>query len=105
MKLMTKEIERKLPPLYSQDGKKPEEVKIIVKYFHPLSKYTLYVTEGSRNEDGDLIFFGYVRSQFNELGYSSLREIEAVRVRGLKMERDLYFGYDHTLAEVQNERL
>jgi len=104
MKLMTKAIEKKLPALYSQDGKDPKDVKIIAKFFHPMSSYTFYATEGERNEDGDLIMFGYVRSQFNELGYVSLKEMEAVRVRGLPMERDMYFE-NHTLAEVKERRL
>ena len=104
MKLMTKAIENKLPALYSQDGKKPEEVKVIAKFFHPMSNYTFYATEGGRNEEGDLIMFGFVRSQSNELGYVSLKEMESLRVRGLPMERDMYFG-DHTLAEVKEQRL
>ncbi len=104
MKLMTKAIEKKLPALYSQDGKDPKDVKIIAKFFHPMSSYTFYATEGERNEDGDLIMFGYVRSQFNELGYVSLKEMEAVRVRGLPMERDMYFE-NHTLADVKERRL
>lgn len=104
MKLMTKAIEKKLPALYSQDGKKPEDVKIIAKFFHPMSSYTFYATEGERNEDGDLIMFGLVRSHETELGYVSLREMESVRVLGLGMERDLYFE-GHTLAEVKEKRI
>jgi len=104
MILLTKEIEKKLPPLYSQDGKKPEDVKVIAKFFHPMSSYTFYATEGSRNEDGDMIMFGLVRAQETELGYVSLREMETVRVRGLRMERDRYFE-GHTLAEVKEKRL
>ena len=104
MKLMTKAIEKKLPALYSQDGKDPKDVKVIVKFFHPLSRYTFYATEGGRNEEGDLIMFGLVRSQETELGYVSLREMEAVRVRGLGMERDRYFE-GHTLAEAKERRI
>jgi hypothetical protein len=103
MKLLTKEIMKKLPPIYTNADKKPEDVPVIVKFFHPLSRYTLYVTEGQLEEDGDWILFGYCVSALgpdcDELGYTSLRELESTVVRGVRVERDMYFG-DHTLAEV-----
>ena len=101
MKLLTKALEKKLPPLYSQDGKDPKDVKVILKLFHPCSSYTFFVTEGSKQEDGDWLFFGLVQGTGpEELGYVSLRELQSVRFRGLPMERDLYFGA-HTLADVK----
>jgi hypothetical protein len=105
MKLMTKEIEKKLPPLYSQDGKDPKDVKIIVKFFHPYANYTFYATEGERDEEGGMTLFGLVRAQENELGYVSLKELETTKVRGLPFERDMYFGYDRTLAEAKEKRI
>jgi len=33
------------------------------------------------------------------LGYFTLRQLEEVKVKGLGIERDLYFGYDHRLDE------
>jgi len=97
MKLMTKEIEKKLPKRYSQEHE--ENPKIIVKYFHPLSDWTWYVIEGERDPDGDFLFFGLVDGFEKELGYFTLRQLEEVKVRGLGIERDLYFGYDHRLDE------
>ena len=105
MKLITKEIERKLPALYSQDGKKPEDVKIIIKFFHCLGNYTWYITEGSKQPDGDWLFFGYARGDFNELGYFKLFELEKVSIRGVKVERDMYFGFDRTLAEAKEKQI
>lgn len=97
MKLITKEIEERLPKLYSQEL----EVNpiIIVKYFHPLSNWTWYAIEGERQSDGDLMFFGMVDGNEKELGYFNLRQLEEVKVGGLGIERDMYFGYNHRLNE------
>jgi len=97
MKLMTKEIEKRVPKLYSQEHE--ENPKIIVKFFHPLSSYTWYVMEGEKSEDGDWMFFGLVNGQEKESGYFTLKQLEEVKVKGLGIERDLYFGYDHRLDE------
>lgn len=90
MKLLTQENRKALPALYSQDGK-GLDATAYVKFFHPSSRYTLYVTEF----DGDDTMFGYVLSPLgqdcDEFGYSSLAEITALKVRGLGVEQDLYF--------------
>ena len=87
MKLLTQEIRRKLPPLYSQDGKGGEAIARI-KFFCPSSSWSWYATEF----DGDDTFFGLVDGQCKELGYFSLRELEEVRgPMGLPIERDLYW--------------
>src|SRR5713101_6199884 len=99
MKLLTQELRKKLPALYSQQHL--EDPLVICKFFHPLSTMTWYAIEGSPvDEDGfydtdkekvDLLFFGWVYSDFPELGYFSLSEMQAVKVRGLGIERDLHF--------------
>ena len=91
MKLMTKEIEKRLEkyPLYSQDGK--EEKAVVCKFFHPWGGWTWYVLEGNKFENGDWEFFGYVEGDFSEFGYFTLSELESVRVMGLGVERDMYF--------------
>lgn len=102
MKLFTKEIEKRMPPLYSTDGLKGER-KVICKFFNPCGSGTWYIVEGERQEDGDWLLFGLVTGLCeDELGYVSLRELAAVRVPpfGLKIERDIYFG-EKTLAEVE----
>jgi hypothetical protein len=96
---MTKEIEAKLPKLYANENKKPEEVPIIVKFFCPWNSWSWYITEGEKQGD-DFLFFGYVEGDFPELGYISLNELESVKgPMGLKIERDMYYG-EHKLSEV-----
>ncbi len=104
MKLLTKAIEAKLPALYTNEDKPKEETPIIVKFFDPTGRYTFYVTEGEKREDGDWLFFGYVESaitpDFDELGYTTLSELESVKGKlGLGIERDLHYE-GHTLDEV-----
>ncbi|MCG3203997.1 MAG: hypothetical protein KCHDKBKB_00674 [Elusimicrobia bacterium] len=87
MKLLTKEILKKLPPLYSQDEKGMEAIAY-VKFFTPDSSWTWYATEF----DGDDTFFGLVDGLERELGYFSLKELESIRGKlGLPVERDLYW--------------
>ena len=99
MKLMTDELEKLFPPLYGTERKDPKDVKIIAKFFHPLSSWTWYATE---YDPKDRLFFGFVRGFENELGYFSLDELESVNVCGLGIERDLHFG-EHTLAEAMEK--
>jgi len=105
MRLLTQEIIERLPSLGSQDGKPPEEVKVVAKFFDPTGSWTWYVTEGDQRDDGDWEFFGLVRGFDTELGYFTLKELESAKneqvgLAALPIERDLYFGFDHTLAEV-----
>ena len=98
MKLLTEEIRRKLPPLYSQDGKGGKAVAY-VKYFSPSSLWSWYATEF----DGEDIFFGLVDGHCKELGYFSLSELESVNgPMGLPIERDLYWQ-PKTLQEIAPE--
>lgn len=88
MKLLTKELEAKLPPLYSQDGKGYEALAY-VKFFTPDSSWTWYATEYDPKER---ICFGLVEGFERELGYFSLDELESVKgALGLSIERDLFF--------------
>lgn len=97
MKLLTKELERRLPPLYSMEKRDPKEVPVVVKFFDPCSQWTWYATE---YDPKDRLFFGYVKGYDNEFGYFSLSELESVTNRfGLGIERDKYFG-SHFLSEV-----
>ena len=70
----------------------------IAKFFNPLGAATWLVTELAR--DGDTLF-GLADLSFGcpELGYFSLREIEAIRLPfGLRIERDLAFTSLHPLS-------
>ena len=96
MELITKELEKQFPALYSTENTRPEEVKIIAKFFDPCSGWTWYATEYDPN---DRMFFGLVRGFETEMGYFSLDELESVKGGlGVGIERDLFFG-NHTLVE------
>jgi len=87
MKLLTKEIKRKLPPLYSQEEKGLEAI-IQVKFFDPCGSWTWYATEF----DGEDTFFGLVDGLEKELGYFSFNELKEYKGKlGIGIERDLYF--------------
>ena len=103
MKLLTQEVLKKLPALYSTEEVPAEEKKIALKFFTPDAQWTWYVIEGERQEDGDYLFFGLVDGQDKELGYFTLNQLMEVRGGlGLPIERDMYFGYDRLLSEFQD---
>ena len=86
MKLMTEEIRKKLPPLGATDDN-PDPI-VQVKFFCPWNHWTWFGYEF----DGEDIFFGFVKGDFDEFGTFSLSELESVRgPLGLTIERDLYF--------------
>lgn len=83
MKLLTKELERKLPKLYSSSN------KAYVKWFTPDANWTWYVMEYDP-ETGDC--YGYIKGSDNEMGYFNINEIKEVRGKlGLPVERDRLF--------------
>lgn len=86
MKLLTKELEKKLPTYEEiQEDKDP---MVIAKYFHPMSSWTWYAI--SYNPE-TRTFFGLVDGQEKEMGSFSLTEMENINIMGLGIERDLYF--------------
>src|SRR5512135_1210194 len=111
MQLLTQELQREIPPLYSQES----EVDPIcrAKFFLPCGPFTWYVIEGStREREGcgfgvncqhrplteydpardDVLFFGYVVGPEAEFGYFTLAELATTRsMFGLSVERDVYF--------------
>ena len=93
MKLLTKEIEKTLPPLYSQD--EVEDPICNLKFFTPDAGWTWFILEGSEQEDGDWLFFAKVISPIvpeGELGYVTLSQLKTVRgALGLPVERDLWW--------------
>jgi len=99
MKIFTKEILKKLPPLYGNENKKPEEIKVPLKLFNPSGVGTWYITE--YNPDTG-IAFGWCDLGCPVLGYVNLDELLSKRFKpfGLKVERDMYWDSNTTLAEV-----
>src|ERR1700730_8725390 len=97
LKLLTKALRKKLPPLYSQEHE--EDPLVICKFFTPDSNWTWYPYEF----DGEDLFFGLIYGLETHLGYFSLHELEAARgPLGLPIERDIHFT-PKTLSEVRKE--
>ena len=89
MKLMTKELEKKLPALYDTEQDVIGTPTVYAKYFHPMSHWTWYATE---YDPETRMFFVLVDGFDKELGYFSLDELEGVRgALGLPIERDAWF--------------
>ena len=100
IKLLTKELEKALPALYSQE--KPPDPLVVCKFFTPDAGWTWFVIEGSPVDDGGycdtdkekvgFLFFGLVCGFDVELGYFLLSELETIRGKfGLPVERDRFF--------------
>lgn len=88
MKLLTKEIEKRLPNLNANVGLGDEAIAQ-VKFFTPDSNWTWYATEYNKEEGA---FFGLVVGFEREFGYFTLAELENTKgPMGLKIERDLWF--------------
>jgi hypothetical protein len=86
MKLLTKALRKRLPPLYATEHE-PDPM-VICKFFYPDASWTWYAVE----YDGEDLFFGLVDGFEVELGYFSRSELEANRGKlGLPIERDMYF--------------
>jgi len=103
MKLMTNEIKAQLPALYSTEETVLNDKIIQVKFF--LMSFTWYAVEAEIREDGDILFFGYVKNDADpmcsEWGYFTLKQLEEVVISGVfKVERDLHFT-PKTFAEVK----
>lgn len=94
MKLLTEELKRQIPALYSQEHE--TDPIVICKFFDPTGSWTWYVIEGREEEDEDYLFFGYVVGFDAELGYFTLKQLETSKeglmgIQALPIERDLYF--------------
>ena len=90
MKLMTKEIEKKLPALYETEEVALADKELVAKFFTPWSHWTWYAVEYDKNS-GDC--FGYVHGDFDEWGYFNLEELKKVAGPfGLKIERDKFWS-------------
>jgi hypothetical protein len=104
VKLLTKEIRKKLPVL-DPDDETPPELKIATVKFFGGGRGTWYGCEF----DGTDTFFGYVVSplspDFDEWGYFTLSELEAIRFPpfGQGIERDLFWK-PGVIPELQGAR-
>lgn len=94
MKLMTKEIENRMPKIRETESIRCADKIAQVKFFNPCGAATWY---GIEYDPEYRIFFGYVNLYGTpgdgEYGDFSLDELESVRLPfGLKIERDLHFN-------------
>ncbi len=93
MVLLTDEIKKILPPLYSQE--EIEDPICCVKFFTPDGSWTWYILEGGIQENNDWLLFCMACSHLcpeGELGYVMLSELEQLRgALGLPVERDIYW--------------
>lgn len=95
MMLLTKDILKQLPQLYSQENE-PDPM-VIVKFFYPDFSWTWYAIEF----DGKDTFYGLVDGDEEELGYFNLSELMSNRGKlGLPVERDRFFT-PRRLSEVR----
>jgi hypothetical protein len=86
MKLLTQELRKLLPPLYSQEN--AADPIAYAKFFTPDGQWTWYALEF----DGQDTFFGLVQGLEEEMGYFSLSELQSIRgALGLPVERDKWF--------------
>ena len=98
MKLLTKEIEKKLPKLGTTD-KQGWEAQAQVKFFSIANNWRWFATEF----DGEDTFFGLVQGFENELGYFSLSELQSVKFMGIPaIERDISWK-PKPLKEIKTE--
>ena len=95
MKLLTKELENKLPSI--EEAKASKDPVLKEKYFHPLSNWSWFA---AGYNDG--LFWGLVDGEFVETGLFSLEEMKSVKLNGLGIERDLHFD-PKPMSEVRQE--
>ena len=103
MKLLTKEILKKLPPIYATQDQNLADTKVIVKFFNPVGAGSWY---GCEFDPDQSLFFGFVNlfgDDCADLGYFSLKELEELDLPfGFKIERDKFWDDKTTLDEVIN---
>ena len=98
MKLLTKEILKRLSKNNGEESDKP-----YLKLFNPAGAATWLISE---YDTENKVMFGLcdLGMGFPELGYVSLDEIENLKLPfGLKIERDLHFEPNKTLGEYAEE--
>jgi len=89
MKLLTQELEKKLPELYATEGIETGDKMILCHFFLVDGGFDWYAVEYDPKEK---MFFGFVKTLESEWGYFSLAQLEEARGKmGLPVERDLYF--------------
>lgn len=88
-KLLTEDLRKALPALYSTENDGTADKMLIVKFFSPYSQWSWYGVEF----DGVDTFFGFVQGHENEWGTFSFSELAETTLFGdvPAVERDLSF--------------
>ena len=89
MKLLTEELKKEFAKVGRQEGS-PDPL-VIAKFFYPMSGATWWATEYIPEDE---CFFGYISlfgDHNDEWGYFSLQEMQETKIKGIGIERDLYF--------------
>ena len=95
---MTKALEKRLPPLYSQET--VEDPIVVAHFFNPSGQGDWYIIEGNKEED-DYILYGLCHIFEYEFGYVSLNDLKSVKGPfGLGIERDMYWT-ERPVSEVR----
>ena len=99
MRLMTKELAAKFPPLRSTDGSGGEAL-VVAKYFTPDSSWSWYATEYDATDEH---FFGWVDSGHDaEYGYFALAALPSARgPMGLPIESGVHLRDGFTIADAK----
>lgn len=105
MKLMTKELKKKFAKQGDTSMKQARDIKIIAKYFNPFGAGTWYCFEYWPEDRVFMAFVNLIGPENAEIGTVSLDELQELVIPplGLGIERDLYFGDDHTLQQVMDK--
>ncbi len=88
MELLTEQLRKRLPALYSTENE--SDPLVVAKFFTPDAQASWFAVEF----DGEDMFFGWCDLCLNgaELGYFTLSALRAIRGHlGLPVERDLHF--------------
>jgi len=97
MKLLTKKIETSLPTISAVSDKSLDEIKVMVKFFHPLTNWYWFAFAGQHIQD-DFEFYGKVFSPLcpnGEIGYFTLSQLDSISIPfgpiTFQVERDKLF--------------
>jgi len=106
MKLITKEILKKLPLLKDLEDPVDFETIVPLKLFSPVGQATWFIMaiDGDSKElNENTILYGLCFLSTPEFGRVSLQELKAVQLpMGLKIERDMSWSIDSTLKDANN---
>lgn len=78
----------KMPSLYSTEKQEVEEHLLLLRFYHPLSKWSWYAVEYDPKER---LFFGLTDGFEREWGYFSLTEMAFTEVSGVPVMWDVDF--------------